>query len=303
MALIAHPLTQLNGSPQYTADNYRKAVNALLTPSDGTAFGTVSGVRAGSPSPLLSISGTTVTVKPHAGVICPWTGVGAYTYVLDAQATVNVADSTGTYKIALVLSDPSQSHGSTPGILLQSFPASTADSAINGLVLGQVASGTANDTAPRILQQTIISVLNLATLNAFGASEGQRALVTSDGTVANNTEYVYRGGVWVRVGNLPVLASKVYAGWDLTAVASGRVVEIRMNSNGAASTSNSGVLVGSVGTAFAPSTRVIALLQTAVDGAQLRARVEPSGQIYIDHQGVSGNKNWYISGGLVYLAV
>lgn len=134
-------------------------------------------------------------------------------------------------------------------------------------------------------------------MNAWNATEGYT------GKLPDGTEYVYRGGVWVRVGNLPVLASKIYAGWDLTAVASGRVVEIRMNSNGAASTSNSGVLVGSVNAAFAPSTRVIALLQTATDGAQLRARVEPSGQIYIDHQGVSGNKNWYISGGLVYLAV
>lgn len=198
MALIAHPLTQLNGSPQYTADNYRKVVNALLTPSDGTAFGTVAGVRAGSPSPLISVSGTTVTVKAHAGVLCPWTGVGGYTYALDAQATVNVADSTGSYKIALVLSDPSQSHGSAPGIVLQSFPASTANSSINGLVIGQVAAGTASDTAPRILQQTMITVSTLAALNALTGVEGQKATVTNDPNPGNNTTYGFSAGTWQR---------------------------------------------------------------------------------------------------------
>jgi hypothetical protein len=136
-----------------------------------------------------------------------------------------------------------------------------------------------------------------AEMNAWNATDGYTC------RLIDGTEYTYKNGSWVRAGNLNVLASKAYSGWDLTAVASGRVVELRMNSNGAASTNNSGVLVGSVLAAFAPSTRVIALLQTATDGAQLRARVEPSGQIYIDHQGVSGNKDWYISGGLVYLAV
>ena len=212
MALIAHPITQLNGSPQYTADNYRKAVNALLTPSDGTAFGTVSGVRAGSPAPLLSISGTTVIVKPHAGVICPWTGVGAYTYALDAQATVNVTDSTGTYKIALVLSDPSQSHGSAPGLTLQSFASSTADSAINGLVLGQIAAGVASDTAPTILQQSVISVPTLARLNSLVAVEGQKARVTSDGTAGNNTDYTYSSGAWVRIARLVTMTHSIIAG-------------------------------------------------------------------------------------------
>jgi hypothetical protein len=116
---------------------------------------------------------------------------------LDSQATVNVADSTGTYKIALVLSDPSQSHGSAPGIVLQSFPASTANSSINGLVIGQVAAGTASDTAPRILQQTMITVPTLAILNSLTGVEGQKAAITSDGTAMNNTEYQYRSGAWV----------------------------------------------------------------------------------------------------------
>ena len=45
MAIIMHPLTAKNGSPEYTADDYRHAINPLLVPSDGTAFNGLSGIR------------------------------------------------------------------------------------------------------------------------------------------------------------------------------------------------------------------------------------------------------------------
>ena len=67
MAIIMHPLTAKNGSPEYTADDYRHAINPLLLPSDGTAFNGLSGIRYGSPKPLVTVSGLTVTVKPHCG--------------------------------------------------------------------------------------------------------------------------------------------------------------------------------------------------------------------------------------------
>ena len=57
MAIIMHPLTAKNGSPEYTADDYRHAINPLLLPSDGTAFNGLSGIRYGSPSPLVTVSG------------------------------------------------------------------------------------------------------------------------------------------------------------------------------------------------------------------------------------------------------
>ncbi|GAA6122565.1 hypothetical protein BPY_06730 [Bifidobacterium psychraerophilum] len=228
MTIIAHPLTQLDGSPQYTASDYRKSVNALLLPSDGTAFGSVQGVRAGSPSPLMTINGTTVTVKAHAGVLCPWAGVGAYTYEMDTDTSVAVTDTTGTYKIALVLSDPSQSHGTIPGLALQSFPGTTADSAIQGLVLGQIAAGAASDLAPRILQQTLISVSTLSTLQTIPGVEGQRAMVTSDGTSTNNGEYRYTSGKW--------LAFSRTGGVLRTSASSDLGVGIGGSGNGAAAT-------------------------------------------------------------------
>ena len=123
MAIIMHPLTAQNGSPEYTADNYRHAINPLILPSDGTAFNGLSGIRYGSPSPLVTVSGLTVTVKPHCGTISPWNGLGAYTYAITTNTTVQLADSINDYKIAVTVEDPSQSHGTTPRGKIEVFTA------------------------------------------------------------------------------------------------------------------------------------------------------------------------------------
>ena len=105
MAIIMHPLTAKNDTPTYTADDYRHAINPLLVPSDGTAFNGLSGIRYGSPSPLVTVKGLTVTVKPHCGTISPWDGLGAYTYAITTNTTVQLADSTNNYKIAVTVED------------------------------------------------------------------------------------------------------------------------------------------------------------------------------------------------------
>lgn len=191
MAIIMHPLTALNGSPEYTADNYRHAINPLLVPSDGTAFNGLSGIRYGSPSPLVTVSGLTVTVKPHCGTISPWDGLGAYTYAITTNTTVQLADSTNDYKIAVTVEDPSQSHGTTPRGKLEVFPAGTPDSNINGLVIAKINAGVASDTAPMIRNSAILMARDLAQLNTIDAVDGQEAI-----TMANNAHYVRKNGVW-----------------------------------------------------------------------------------------------------------
>ena len=139
--IVLHPLTGLNGSPSYTADDYRHVVNPFMFPSDGSAFGGVQGVRYGSPSPLVTIDGLTVTVKPHCGTVRPWNETGSYTYMIKEAMTVNVPDSMGDYKIEVAVYDPSLSHGDTPGAWLQSWDASVPDAQINGLVIARVTVG------------------------------------------------------------------------------------------------------------------------------------------------------------------
>lgn len=191
MAIIMHPLTAKNGSPEYTADDYRHAINPLLVPSDGTAFNGLSGIRYGSPSPLVTVSGLTATVKAHCGTISPWDGLGAYTYAITTNTTVQLADSTNNYKIAVTVEDPSQSHGTTPRGQLKVFTAGTPDSNINGLVIAEVNAGVVSDVAPIIRNNAILMARNLEQLNTIDAVDGQEAV-----TMADNVHYVRNDGAW-----------------------------------------------------------------------------------------------------------
>ena len=191
MAIIMHPLTAQNGSPEYTADDYRHAINPLLLPSDGTAFNGLSGIRYGSPSPLVTVSGLTATVKAHCGTISPWDGLGAYTYAITTNTTVQLADSTNSYKIAVTVEDPSQSHGTTPRGQIEVFTAGTPDSNINGLVIAEVNAGVASDVAPIIRNNAILMARDLEQLNTISAVDGQEAV-----TIADNAHYVQSDGAW-----------------------------------------------------------------------------------------------------------
>lgn len=191
MAIIMHPLTAKNGSPEYTADDYRHAINPLLVPSDGTAFNGLSGIRYGSPSPLVTVSGLTVTVKAHCGTISPWDGLGAYTYAITTNTTVQLADSTNSYKIAVTVEDPSQSHGTTPRGKLEVFTAGTPNSNINGLVIAEVNAGVVSDVAPMIRNSAILMARDLEQLNTIAAMDGQEAV-----TIVDNVHYVRNDGAW-----------------------------------------------------------------------------------------------------------
>lgn len=207
MTIIMHPLTAKNGSPEYTADDYRHAINPLLVPSDGTAFNGLSGIRYGSPSPLVTVSGLTATVKAHCGTISPWEGLGAYTYAITTDTTVQLADSTNNYKIAVTVEDPSQSHGTTPRGQLKVFTAGTPDSNINGLVIAKVNAGVVSDAAPMIRNNAILMARNLEQLNTIDAVVGQEAV-----TMADNVHYVRNGNAWV--SDAPKTSS--HDGWSIT---------------------------------------------------------------------------------------
>lgn len=189
--IVLHPLTALHGVPAYTADDYRRVVNPFLFPSDGSAFGGVQGVRYGSPSPLSTIDGLTVTVKPHCGTVRPWGETGSYTYTIAEPMAVNVPDSIGDYKIVVTVYDPSLSHGKTPGALLQAWEASTPDAAINGLVIARVTAGVVSDVAPVLRQSMLVEVADRTMLRSLPVADGQEALETSTGL-----RWVKEGGVW-----------------------------------------------------------------------------------------------------------
>lgn len=228
MAIIMHPLTAKNGSPEYTADDYRHAINPLLVPSDGTAFNGLSGIRYGSPSPLVTVNGLTATVKPHCGTISPWDGLGAYTYAITTNTTVQLADSTNDYKIAVTVEDPSQSHGTTPRGQLKVFTAGTPDSNINGLVIAEVNAGVVSDAAPMIRNNAVLMARDLEQLNTIAAMDGQEAVIIGD-----NAHYVRNGNAWV--SDAPKTSS--HDGWTITECVRNGFCTINANKTYTSSTS------------------------------------------------------------------
>lgn len=208
--IVLHPLTALNGLPAYTADDYRHAVNPFLFPSDGSAFGGVQGVRYGSPSPLATIDGLTVTVKPHCGTVRPWEATGSYTYSMAEPMTVKVPDSEGDYKIVVAAYDPSLSHGDTPGAWLQSWDASTPNAQINGLVIARVTAGVVSDVAPKIHVDGTIEVDTWNQLIAIWTVDGVEAVVTSTGE-----RYRRIGGAWLSLTNVQLNPGQWAKDWSV----------------------------------------------------------------------------------------
>ena len=208
--IVLHPLTALNGSPSYTADDYRHVVNPFLFSSDGSAFGGVQGIRYGSPNPLATIDGLTVTIKPHCGIVRPWNETGPYTYAITDPMTVNVPDSTGDYKIVVAAYDPSLSHGETPGAWLQSWPASIPDSEINGLVLARVTAGVVSDVTPRIKVDGSIEVKDWNQLNTIYPVYGVEAV-----TVVNGQRYRRDNNAWVMLTDIQLYPGQWAKDWDV----------------------------------------------------------------------------------------
>lgn len=226
MAIIMHPLTAVGGVPSYTADDYRHVVNPLVVPSNGKPFDGLQGVRAGFQSPLVTLDGLNVTVKPHCGVVCPYGGSGVYTYAITIAETAKVADSNASYKVAVVVDDPSQSSSDTPGGRVQLFLASVPDSSIPGLVIALVSPGTVSVVAPVLHSRMLVEVFDEKALKSIPAVDGQEALVSSTGS-----RFVMENGVWhdtVEVVSFNWLGGKIsflYGADSCTVQVSGVAIE------------------------------------------------------------------------------
>lgn len=190
---IAFPLSYDPAAqgPNYAGKDVRLTMGCAAAIPDGSAFGGIQGVRAGSPSPLVTIDGTTVTVAPHMGWLCPWSGVnGSYMYALQEPAQVSVDSTSGSYKIAVILEDKSAGHGTGEKVYAKKYPGYTPDSLIQGMVVARVDNGVASDVAPVISQDATIRVRTLSQLQSVRAADGTK------GVLADGTRYECQGGVW-----------------------------------------------------------------------------------------------------------
>lgn len=283
MAIIMHPLTAKNGTPTYTADDYRHAINPLLVPSDGSAFNGLSGIRYGSPVPLVTVSGLTVTVKPHCGTISPWDGLGAYTYAITTDTTVNLADSTNNYKIAVTVEDPSQSHGTTPRGKIEVFTAGTPDSNINGLVIAEVNAGVASDVAPIIRNNAVLMARDLEQLNTIAAMNGQEAV-----TIADNARYVMDGGAWKPVFET---VSESWSGGKITVIYGESSCAVQVNSVKIGSGSWDSAQWGkTIREAYRPKTEMSSPMMVSNGGSNTSfLTVNAAGMVGVKNMGASGS--------------
>lgn len=210
MSIVMHPLTALNGSPAYTADDYRHAVNPFLFPSDGSAFNCVQGVRYGAPLPLASIDGVTVTVQPHCGVVSPWRNVGAYSYAITDPVSVVIPDSSAQYKVAVTVDDPSQSHGEVPNGSVKVYPGNVPDSDIPGVVLIFVHDGVADDIVTRFMPDGSVMVPSFDYLAYVPTLDGVEAVV-------RDTKNRYRriGGVWQALSDIRLDPGQWAKDWSI----------------------------------------------------------------------------------------
>lgn len=283
MAIIVHPLTAAGGVPAYTADDYRHVVNPLVVPSNGLPFDGLQGVRAGFQSPLVLLDGLNVTVNPHCGVVCPYGGGGVYTYAVTIAETVKVADSTTSYKVAVVVDDPTQSSAETPGGRVRLFPASVPDSSIPGLVIALVSPDAVSTVAPVLHPRMLLEVFDEKALEAIPAVDGQEVLVSSTGS-----RYVMENGSWhdtVEVASFNWLGGRVsflYGADSCTVQVSGVAVD--------AGSWAAAEFKDKVKAACRPAVEVSAPLSVENGGSSTGLLVvNPSGVVSVKNMGGSGS--------------
>ncbi len=280
---IAFPQTYdaAQAGPNYSASDFRLTAGAALAVPDGSAFGGIQGVRAGSPSPLATIDGTTVTVAPHMGWLCPWAG-GCYMYALPEPQQVAVDSTTGSYKIAVVLEDRAAGHGSGERVGVQQFPGYTLDSQIPGLVVARVESGVASDAAPVIGRDATIRVATLAQLQAVTAADGVGAVL------ADGSRYERSSGVWRAVRGAPVrLVSSQYG--TITGVRSGGVAQVSIDWKSAAGGSWDTGSMGRLPEGWRPAMAGVYPYQGRDGGSQRQISIDTDGNVKYQNCGSTQN--------------
>ncbi len=123
----AWPISAVSGSPQYAARHGRQTSVAPFL-AGGTAarpLGATSGVRPGTPSTTVAVSGSTWTVHPHGGILDVETAseAGPYGYAFDADETGTISPAHATLTrwdgIYVVLDDPAEDDSTIPACRIE----------------------------------------------------------------------------------------------------------------------------------------------------------------------------------------
>lgn len=135
MTITVWPVDAVSGAPEYTGSMARQAMAAtLFGATSARPLGARSGVRIGTPTDTVSVSGSTVTIKPHAGILDlqASAAAGPYWYAIDANETETLDAAHSTHPridiITVRIDDPAESDGTTDPAVVVVYKAGTAAS-------------------------------------------------------------------------------------------------------------------------------------------------------------------------------
>lgn len=126
MAITIWPVDAKSGAPQYAGRGLRQTTVGvpLAGATSARPLGVRSGVRPGTPATTVAVSGATVTVRPHAGVLDVQAAVEAsgYEYSSDANTVVSstFAQDQSNPRADIVwvqVTDPAEGNGGTPSVV------------------------------------------------------------------------------------------------------------------------------------------------------------------------------------------
>jgi len=219
MTARIYPADAVGGLPTNPGRALRQTAVAPFVALGAAArpLGAVSGVRPGTPSTIGSVTSTTWTVNPFAGVLDgeSLAIAGPYTYAFDSAQTgaVNAAGASArTDRLDVQINDSAESDGTpttTPAFAQIIYTAGTgagvpaAPPRTHPLFLINVPA--AGGGAPTLTWNAsftagpggYVEFLTLAALNMWTpADPGQHATVIADPASANNCDYRWTGIAW-----------------------------------------------------------------------------------------------------------
>jgi len=159
MTALAHPVTlDASQQPVYSAQSYRSLVNSFIFSGISQIAPTSAIVTSGltDETPLLSISGDIVSLRECIGFMSPFVGAGIYTFEVSAAEQIQLPVLSGTYKIMLLLSDPTQDSTQTEYKLAINAVEDSATVPTNGMIVGTVANGVITETCNSLLNGEMV---------------------------------------------------------------------------------------------------------------------------------------------------
>lgn len=250
MTGIVYPADAVGGAPSYTGRVLRNTQMAALTGYATAArpLGAHSGVRPGTPSSIITVTSTTWTVTPFAGLIDAESAaaVGPYAYAFQANQTGSITAAAGSARydrLDVQISDPAEADGSTNPLVTIIYTAGTPGAGVipaapaRSHLLTTILVPASGGGAPTVIYNPqysssaggAIPFNNTTELFAVtNAGPSQLASTLSDSTNIAPTLWMWDGSNWQRLAQANATATISTFGTNWSAGTSAQVPRVTM---------------------------------------------------------------------------